>query len=312
MSGGWILCVTLLGGYAAVNIGLSLLIVLLWYAGLERCVSRAVDIVAMRLVPGAGALLMSVAVVLPAFLDQEPSREGETPGLLICGLAFLTLLMVGDALRRGWGAWRATRDLKRSYRVRQFTQVQGHPIGIVDIREPVVMVVGACRPQIIAARSVIAACSPLEFRLVVAHEMAHVSARDNLKFVFLLLSTDVLAWLPLHSVLIDRWRMAAEFAADQRAGTDQRDRVALASALIKVSRLGLSGNTAHPALCMPMASGANCIEARVRLLLMPRVGVVRGLFTRWLTLSALLPPLCACPFYGRVQQLIEILVAYGS
>jgi len=144
---------------------------------------------------------------------------------------------------------------------------------------------------------------------VVAHEAAHLSARDNLKLLLLLACPDALAWTSLDAVLSERWRREAEFAADQRAtGDDPQKRLALASALIRVARLFDSSHRERQALTMPVA--LDDVEGRVRQLLAPG-HATSARISKALVSFALLLPVAALPLYALVHELIETLVRFG-
>jgi hypothetical protein len=185
----------------------------------------------------------------------------------------------------------------------------GYCVQVVDIAKPLIGVIGGWRPQVVTAECVISACTPDEFRQVVAHEAAHVRARDNLKLLLLLACPDALAWTALGAALSERWRTEAEFAADHRAtGDDPHRRVELASALVKVARLFESGVGTRNVLTMPVA--LDDVAGRVRRLLAPADGPSARIITTLASLAVLVP-LAAVPFYGLVHQLIETLVRFG-
>jgi beta-lactamase regulating signal transducer with metallopeptidase domain len=186
----------------------------------------------------------------------------------------------------------------------------GQTVDLIDITEPIVAVVGVWRPRIVAAKHVFRACSQKEFLQVIAHETAHVSTRDNVKLLLLLMSPDVLAWFPVGTTLAARWRAAAELEADQRAaGSDPAKRVVLASALIKVARL--SGGNERQVSVLGMHVVVDDIEGRVRQLLASSAGRARTTLTRNLFLGVSLAPIVAVPHYGHVHQFIEALVSFG-
>jgi beta-lactamase regulating signal transducer with metallopeptidase domain len=186
----------------------------------------------------------------------------------------------------------------------------GREVHLVDIAEPLAAVIGAWDPQIVTAESVRSACSQNEFQQVIAHEAAHIHARDNLKLLLLVAAPDALAWTPLGSTLVDRWRAAAEREADQRAaGDDPHKRVALASALIKVARLVSSSDRAHRALSIPAAM--DDVPGRVRQLLEPPAHPVPERILHAVVACMLLIPVAAFPLYGLIHELIELLVRFG-
>jgi Zn-dependent protease with chaperone function len=306
------LCLVLLAMFGLITLTLSALVALAWRAGLKQRRCASADLLTLRLLPAAGGVLIVLTVVLPAFLSQEPHQVRETAGPLLLLLGAWSSLAVGHGIWRGWHACAAARALLRHCGPAQrWVVAAGQRVQIVDVPKPLVAVIGGWRPRVVAAECVIGACSPEEFQQVMAHEAAHVSARDNLKQLLLIASPDVLAWTPLGAVLTRRWRAAAEIEADQRATqNDSRRRLALAAALIKVARALGSGESSLPLLSLPVAS--DDVEGRVRQLLAPpESSLQRAASARALTACALLVPVAALPLYPWVHELIEALVRLG-
>ena len=305
------LSVVLLAVYGLASLLLSAVVVVAWHLGLERALASSGDLLAVRLLPAGGAAFLVLTAVLPPFLIYEPAHEAEQFGPLLATLALFSLVALGDAIRRAWRACIAARSLLANCGpAHPWVFESGLEVDLVDVEDPIVAVVGGWHPRIVAAKRVVAACSPEEFRRVIAHEAAHVSARDNLKLLLLVATPDVLAWLPFGATLAQRWRAAAEFAADERAtGPDPYKRVALASALIKVARLSTANDRTLPALSMPV--GGDDVEGRVRQLLAPTPNAMRSTIVTGLTACALLLPAVAVPLYGFVHEFIEVLVAFG-
>ena len=301
----------LLAAYGLFNLLLSAAVVLAWRAGLRRHLTDAGAVLSVRLLPAMGSATVVLTVVLPAFLLYEPRHAHDQPGPLLVITALFALLVVGDGLRRGFRALRATRALLRtSQPLPAHSAAGGTEVTVINIKEPLVAVVGGLRQRIVAARCVAAACDDEEFRQVLAHEAAHMDARDNLKRLLLLTMPDALAWLPTGSALTERWRAATELEADERAsGADPRRRVALASALIKVARLSLASG--RPRVASRASTQLSGLDQRVRRLLAPSPAMRRGFPGRRLLTCALLVPLLAVPLYASVHRLIEVLVAFG-
>jgi Zn-dependent protease with chaperone function len=306
------LCLVLLAAYALASLLLSAVVAVACRAGLERALSASGDFLALRLLPSAGAGLFGLTIVMPAFLMNEPPHEFETAGPLLLTLVLFALLMFGDGLRRGRRAWvAAERFLKETGAVGRWSAADGCRVDVLEVQDPIVAVVGGWRPRIVAARRVVAECSPEEFRQVVAHEAAHVSARDNLKRLLLVASPDALAWLPVGAAVAERWRIAAEFEADERAtGADPRKRIALAAALVKVARLSAGVVRSRPTLSMTVA--VDDVEGRVRQLLAPSPGIRGRTRIKGLAACVLLLPVAAVPSYGLLHRIIEALVAFGG
>lgn len=301
----------MLAAYGLFNLLLSAAVVLAWRAGLHRHVSDADAVLGVRLLPATASAILVLTVVLPAFVLYEPRQAHDQPGPLLVLSALFALLVLGDGIRRGLRAWQATRALLRGSQA-HLTQpaAGGAQVTVIQAKEPLVGVVGGLRQRIVAARCVATACDHEEFRQVLAHEAAHVRARDNLKLLVLLTLPDALAWLRTGRALTEHWRAATDLEADERAsGADPRQRLALASALIKVARLSLASG--RPRRACRASAPVSGLEHRVRRLLAPSSAVARNFPGRRLLTCALLVPLLAVPLYASVHRLIEALVAFG-
>ncbi len=302
------LLLVLAGVYGLSSLLLSIAVAGGWHAGIKRIDLTTGELLALRLLPSVGASFLTLTVVLPAFSIYEPRQETERVGPLLVTLALVALLAAGHGVLRGWRAWMATRALLSSCRPRQDCKVVAG-VEIVDVREPVVAVIGGWRPRVLAAHCVRAACSDEEFQQVIAHEAAHVATRDNLKLLLLLISPDPLAWIPVGNALTERWRAAAELEADARASAgDPCKRVALAAALIKVARLSSAAGRRSPVLSMAVAF--DDVQGRVRELLAPS-SRRRRLDARVFLAGALMVLVATAPLYGLIQEFIESLVAFG-
>ncbi len=308
------LALVVLAAFGLATLMLSVVLALAWHTGLGRARLTSGDLLAARLFPVGGGLIVALTGVLPAFLLYEPAHEPEAIGPLVIAFALLALATLLHGVARGGRAYLAARRILRDVgSLEPGSAPQGEAFALVDAAEPIVAVVGGWRPRIIAARSVLAVCEPDEWRQVLAHEAAHVVALDNLKFLLLLASPDALAWTPLAASLKARWRAATEFEADERAaGGDPRKRIALASALLKVARLSSGGRGPRAELSISVASAD--VEERVRRLLRhePSDTPRRLRVREALGACVLLIPAMAVPLYPRIQDLTELLVRLGS
>ena len=297
--------------YGLVSALLCVLVAAAWRTIHDRVRLSANELLALRLLPAGGATLVVLTVVLPAFLAYEPTQEVERGGPLLATLAVFGLLTVGVGFRRARRAWRAARALLlRCGPENTQCLMAGQTVEIVDLPEPIVAVVGGLRPRIIASKRVLSACSDDELSQIIAHEVAHVASRDNLKLLLLVLGPDPLAWLPAGPALEARWREAVEREADERAaGTDRHRRLALASALIKVARLSSAMASPLPALSLPVA--VDDVQGRVRGLLAPSPPNPPRKRIWSLAVCSVVVPVLGFPLYGVVHQFIEALVAFG-
>ena len=274
-------------------------------------VTAANDLLVVRVTPMFGATLLTLAIALPAFLSYEPRVAHEPVGPIVFMLAGLTIAMLGDALRRALKARAAARAfVSRCGLVCSEVSASRKDVQIVETVEPIAAVIGLARPRIVAARRVFDACSADEFHEVVAHESAHMAARDNLKMLLLVATPDPLAWLPAGRRLVRRWRAAAEFEADDRAtGADPLRRLSLASALIKVARMAATDAVPYPSIAMRVAD--DDVPGRVRRLMSPPEAPRRSLLAIRLVCVALLAPILAFPLYAPIHEIIESVVTFG-
>lgn len=300
-----------LAAYGFFNLLLCAGVAFAWRAGLRRHLTEADAVLAIRLLPAMGSATLVLTVILPAFLLYEPPHAHDHPGPLLVASALFTLLVLAAGARRGLGAWRAAQALlRRSQPLLSHPAAGGAAVSVINMKEPLVGVVGGWRQRIIAARCVTTACDREEFRQVLAHEAAHMHTRDNLKLLVLLMMPDALAWLPTGKALTQHWRAATELEADERAsGSDPRKRLALASALLKVARLSLASG--GPRRCAAPAAPLDGLEHRVRRLLAPATVMRRSFPGLRVLTCALLVPLLAVPLYASVHRLIEAFVAFG-
>jgi BlaR1 peptidase M56 len=305
------LCLVLLATVGLIGLILSGFVALAWRAGLRRVTATSADLLTLRWLPAAGGLLIAVTVVLPAFLSYEPPQEREAAGPLLITLAALSLASLVHGVWRGWHACAVARALlSRCGPSSRRIVENGQEVRLVEIAEPLAGVVGAWRPRIITAESVKSACSDDEFQQVIAHEAAHIHARDNLKLLLLVATPDALAWTPLGAALTNRWRAAAEREADQRAtGDDPRKRVALASALIKVARLLNNSDCGRRGISM--SATMDDVAGRVRQLLEPPPQPFPATILHVLASCAMVIPVAALPLYAPVHEAVELLVGFG-
>ena len=298
----------LLASYACFALAFDAALTAAWYAILRRRPWSASDLFAMRLMPVGGAALLCATVVLPAFLWLEPAHRHEPLGIGLIVLAGLAVAMIGTGIARAACASVATRRLIRSCTADRRARASAGGVEIVDVAEPIVAVFGARRPRILAARRVQQACNTEEFDRILDHESAHIAAADNLKLALLHSVPDPIAALPTGAAIVNRWKAAAEFDADERAtGADRGRRIALASALIKVARLADRREAFDATHVMAVACGQ--IEERVRRLLDAAPSPPRRSLRRWLVGLAVATPIVALPAYGILHHCIELLVA---
>jgi Zn-dependent protease with chaperone function len=241
---------------------------------LQNCAPcRAAAIVlVLRLAPGAVALAAVVVLCVPSFLVLEPAGTSESANVVCLVMASLGIALTSGAAVRSVAAWmRSRRRFPRSKGSREMLCLGTRRISveIVDSRRPLLAMVGIARPRLVATRAVLRALKPAELDAALRHERAHAAFRDNSKRLLIAMAPDLIPFAPRFRALETSWARFAERSADDWAvaGSARRS-VALATALVRVARLG----TAAPApLTTSLLADAEDLEARVeRLLRGPR------------------------------------------
>jgi Zn-dependent protease with chaperone function len=169
---------------------------------------------------------------------------------------------------RGLAAWLATRRLIRDW-LRNAGPIALENVSIPAYRLqhqfPVIAVVGAFRPRLFVADSLLDSLNSEELAAAIAHECGHLLSRDNLKRALLRICRDALTIVPCGRILDRDWAEAAEAAADEhaarRGGPVALD---LAAALVKIARLIPPGaRPTIPASALLIGENAGGIAYRV-------------------------------------------------
>jgi hypothetical protein len=224
--------------------------------------SRAHLLAALRLLPAVAGLIFG-AVTLIAFVRLEPADAQEVLGFTLPAAAFATLTAFVWRFTTAYRAWARTARAVAAWKAQHL---------FVDCDFPIVAVVGIWRPRLYVARRVVEACDREELDAMIAHEHAHVGARDNLtRFCFLCAP---FAQPAVARALEMAWTRASEEAADDAARRDERTSLALASALTKVARLAV-GQPMPPLHASAIFSGSSVAERVRRLLETPPPAAAR-------------------------------------
>ena len=192
-----------------------------------------------RALPLMLGMAASLGLALPAFLKFEPSSTHEMPGpalLLLAGLGLFIVLTM---------AWRCSRILRLTLGLqRQWLKnstplrasFKGIPVFCVEGTASLVAVAGIFSPRIFVSRDVADALNGTELKAALAHELAHVSAGDNLRQL-VLKATQAPGFLRFFADIDSLWASTSELAADERAIAQGASPLDLSSALVKVGRL---------------------------------------------------------------------------
>jgi len=210
-----------------------------WAVRRRTARSRAALCFAAGILPAAAALLISLAVVLPAFLLFEPPWSGEPIGRHVPVLAAAGLALIFMVLYRALALQRATRRVQRAWkRNASPLGLSARGCSVLEVRENGALLgtIGVLRPHVYASREVVSCLTGDELSAALAHEAAHIDAADNLKRL-LVQSCSPGCWLDRRAHLHAEWTLASEIAADEGAIEAGACALDLASALVKVGRM---------------------------------------------------------------------------
>ena len=144
----------------------------------------------------------------------------------------------------------------------------------LDARACTLFCAGVLRPVLVVSRGALDLLDAEELRAALAHELAHLDRRDPALSWLLMGARGILCFNPVAQVVARALARDAEWSADERAGGD---RLALASALVKLHRAG-QGRRALVRRTLPFAAAlaeplrrvrSHDVEARCRRLLEP-------------------------------------------
>jgi Zn-dependent protease with chaperone function len=266
---------------------------------------------ALRLAPAALSIAFVAIVFLPSYWRFEPREGVEGFDLTLTTLAVLAMAVIGSGVARGVVAWRsAARRTEQWMQASRPLALDGAamPAFAVDADAPVMALVGVLRPRLLITRPVLEALTGEELQAGVAHELGHWRACDNLKRLAMRAAPDMWFATGAARSLERRWAAASEHAADRGAGTGERERCALASALVKVARLTPPATPLQEPISALVDGGD--ITARVQRLLDDSPSDTGRRSSRWLAIALAAPALMLAyaPLLRLVHTVTELLV----
>jgi Zn-dependent protease with chaperone function len=269
-------------------------------------------LLALRLLPLTLATGVALGLCVPSYLWFEPELFDEPVGLACLALAILGLGICFAAISRTVRAGVRSAMFARQCR-RSGHEMAGQfpPTLLVEGSAPFLALTGIVHPRVVMSESIFKALSVEELSVVLRHEYAHRTSRDNLKRLCIFLAPGLTGG---GRALERAWNTFAEYAADEEAaGGDDSQSLALASALVRVARFGSMRGSAPVAT--PFMGELSDLGARVDRLLTGRPRAESARRMSWRTAaSALLVAGCAAAVvfqpatFRFVQSLLERLI----
>jgi hypothetical protein len=214
----------------------------------------------VALMPDAAAVLIALFVAVPFYRHQEVNGSAEHVGLVSLAIACTTLLWYALA---AWRGIQLSRRMRLNSGLLRDARTNSTPAPIATHSCNALAVTGLLRTRVVASPQVLRGdifrSEVLE--VAIAHEESHRRHYDNLK-LFLISSLHRSGYT---SAPVQRWRRAAERAADDDAARGGRARaILLAEALVIAARLASASPTQFAMELMPYESE---LESRVDRLL---------------------------------------------
>jgi len=198
---------------------------------------------ALRIAPTAVTLFLVLGFCVPSYVWLEPDIAAERVGIACLLAAGLGIAIWATSLVRGlMSVVRTQRYIRRcGYQSHKADIGNTNPeLVVVSETNAVMAVAGVLHPRLLVSQDVMNALSEEQRDAAFRHEAAHRASRDNLKRLLFLLSPDVVPFVRSLSKLEDSWARFTEWAADDAAvDGDQSRALSLASALVRVAKLGV-------------------------------------------------------------------------
>jgi Zn-dependent protease with chaperone function len=272
----------------------------------------------LRIAPVAVTLFLILGFCIPSYIWLEPDIAEERVGIACLLAAVLGAAIWAASLLRGLlSVLRTQRFIDRCSSAGRATVVAEGPneLLVMSNTAAIMAVAGVLHPRLVVSEDVMEALTEEQREAAFRHEAAHGVSRDNLKKLLFLLAPDVLPFVRSLALLERHWAKFTEWAADDAAvDGDQGRALSLASALVRVAKLGVQPTP--PYLLSSLVDDDRDLRRRVdRLLRDPEyaakplaspVALTRNiaLMVGGLTVTLLLWPQCL----GSVHRILEHLV----
>jgi hypothetical protein len=179
---------------------------------------------------GMAGLVLASAVVARAVTMKVPSVEAlvsacmgfvlptlTSASVAVLALGALSFAGVGLAGRSLLRQLRAHNHLSRGLKALAYPELGPRRAIVFEDSRPQAFCAGLLRPRVFVSRGAVAALTPDQLDVVLAHEMHHVRRRDPLRLLVARVLADALFFLPVLRRAADRYRALAEVAADEAA-----------------------------------------------------------------------------------------------
>ncbi len=171
---------------------------------------------AVPIAPHVLAALLTLIFIVPQYVRDETNLLPERVGMVCFAGALVVAVRYLNAMVRGaWLLLKTRRKFGSDDGI--VIRADGLPVYLSSAMYPQLAVTGIFSPKVVLSQHLFenAAFSPELLEIALAHEKAHVRHYDNLKH--LVLVSLVLSRRSVEERWVERWRSAAEIAADEDA-----------------------------------------------------------------------------------------------
>lgn len=224
---------------------------------------------ALRMAPAVVTIFLVAGFCVPSYVWLEPDIASERVSWVCLVAATIGAAAWTISLLRGVISVARTerymRQCRRRIRLADTAELDADVL-LVDDATAVMAMAGVTHPRLVVSQVVMDALSEEQKEAAFRHEAAHRTARDNLKKLMFLLSPDVVPFFGAMTKLESGWARFTEWAADDEAVDGSQERaLSLASALVRVAKLGV--RPAPTYLLSSLVDDDRDLEARVERLL---------------------------------------------
>ncbi|HUJ96259.1 MAG TPA: M56 family metallopeptidase [Terriglobales bacterium] len=265
----------------------------------------------LRILPLAASWIVTLGLIVPSYALLEPHRAGEGIGAipLLAGLLGLLLLTAGTC-KALIAQIKTSRIVSRWMKQSTAIAKKGKSLLFcVRATAPPLSLAGIARARILISEAAIAVLTRSELETALRHEAIHARRRDNLRKLLFAFCA-----FPGMAPLEEAWREAAELAADDAAVRNPHEGLDLASALVKLSRLGAGAPRAELTTAL-VQNSPTLLDARVKRLVEWKETTVSSKLrpARWFALASGLGMIVVTvvlysPVLTQVHELSEWLV----
>lgn len=238
-----------------------------------RARAAARFLLTIRILPFGAATIVALGYCAPSYLRFESNALSEHAGPVCLTAALLGILLASIAGFRGLhAALSSTWFTRLCDRTGWHTDVQGTSGQLLVIPEarPFLALCGIFRARVVISERLLREFPPDELSAALSHERAHWIFRDNLKRLVLAFLPDALPFMPSLKPLEQSWARFSERAADDFvSATDEAQAVSLASALVRLARIGSGADVRWAPLVTSPLGGTDDLSGRVDRLLAP-------------------------------------------